>query len=96
MAVNVDPQKPAGFSNPILFWIGTLLVAGGVIAHLPMYWMGKNNGFHLADMPMDLSMWLGMAAIPAGIALAYVGFCPTGNCRAAPWPRRSRSPTTAR
>jgi putative MFS transporter len=58
------------------FWAGCLLVTLGVGLHLPMYWMGRHMGFHLAGMPMDAGMIWGMAAIIAGIGLAAFGLLP--------------------
>ena len=58
------------------FVAGCLLVTAGVLLHLPMYWMGRDDGFRLADMPMDAEMLWGMAAILAGSALAAWGLLP--------------------
>lgn len=58
------------------FVAGCLLVTAGVLLHLPMYWMGRNDGFRLVDMPMDAGMLWGMAAILAGSALAAWGLLP--------------------
>jgi len=76
MSVYSDFPRPAGFRHTALFWLGTVLVAIGVVTHLPMYWMGRANGFVLSGMEMDLSMMVGMALIPAGIAMAFVGLVP--------------------
>jgi len=46
-----------------------IAVTIGVVLHLPMFWMGRDSGFRLADMPMDAEMLWGMALIVAGIAL---------------------------
>jgi len=58
------------------FWLGCLTVTAGVVLHLPMYWMGRDMGFHLAGMPMDAGMMWGMALIIAGIGLAAFGLLP--------------------
>ena len=55
------------------FAVGCLLVTAGVLLHLPMYWMGRGDGFRLVDMPMDAEMLWGMAAILVGSALAAWG-----------------------
>ena len=60
----------------VAFLAGCLLVTAGVLLHLPMYWMGRNDGFRLVDMPMDAEMLWGMAAILAGSALAAWGLLP--------------------
>jgi putative MFS transporter len=44
--------------------------------HLPMFWMGKDNGFRLVDMPIDAEMIWGMAFIVVGIAVAGYGLLP--------------------
>lgn len=71
-------QRPGGvtFHHPLAFWTGALLVVGGVIAHLPMYFMGRNNGYRLAGMPMDRPMMVGMAAIVVGLAANLWGLFP--------------------
>lgn len=58
------------------FWLGCLLVTAGVLLHLPMYWMGRHMGFHLAGMAMDAGMMWGMALIVGGIGLAAFGMLP--------------------
>jgi putative MFS transporter len=58
------------------FAVGCLAVTGGVLLHLPMYWMGRGMGFRLADMPMDDGMWWGMLLILAGIVAAGYGLLP--------------------
>ncbi|HEY4069695.1 MAG TPA: MFS transporter [Burkholderiaceae bacterium] len=68
------------------FLCGCVAVSAGVALHLPMFWMGRNNGFRLADMPMDAAMGWGMALIVGGIAVAGYGLLPRA---AAPGPRPS-------
>jgi len=51
-------ERPSGiggvtFGHPAAFWTGVALVIGGVVAHLPMYLMGKDMGYRLAGMPME-------------------------------------------
>ncbi|HYC73901.1 MFS transporter [Brevundimonas sp.] len=58
------------------FWFGCLIVTAGVALHLPMYWMGRDMGFHLAGMAMDAGMWWGMALIVGGVALTAFGLLP--------------------
>jgi putative MFS transporter len=58
------------------FTVGCIAVTVGVVLLLPMFWMGRDSGFHLADMPMDASMWWGMALIVVGIAVAGYGLLP--------------------
>lgn len=58
------------------FWCGSLMVASGVALHLPMFWMGRYNHFHLAGMPMDNGMLAGMALIILGFAATAYGLLP--------------------
>ena len=58
------------------FAAGCVAVTAGVVLHLPMFWMGRDTGFRLADMPMDAAMLWGMALIVAGIAVAGYGLLP--------------------
>jgi putative MFS transporter len=58
------------------FVAGCMAVTSGVVLHLPMYWMGRDMGFHLADMPMADAMLWGMALIVAGLGVAGYGLLP--------------------
>ena len=58
------------------FIVGCVAVTAGVVMHLPMFWMGRFNHFHLAEMPMDGGMLWGMALIVGGIAVAGYGLLP--------------------
>ena len=58
------------------FISGCIAVTVGVLMHLPMFWMGRDNGFHLADMPMDAEMIWGMGLIIVGIVVAGYGLLP--------------------
>jgi len=58
------------------FVAGCIAVTIGVVLHLPMFWMGRDSGFRLADMPMDAEMLWGMALIVAGIVVAGYGLVP--------------------
>ncbi len=60
------------------FGLGCALVTVGVLLHLPMFMMGRMNGYHLAGMPMDNGMLAGMFTIIAGIAVAAYGLLPKG------------------
>lgn len=66
----------------LAFMLGCLAVAAGVVLHLPMYWMGRSNGFRLVDMPMDAGMLWGMAAILGGVVLAAWGLMPASRWKA--------------
>ena len=62
--------------SALAFWFGCLIVTAGVVLHVPMFLMGRSSHYHLAGMPMDRGMLLGMAAIVVGIALAAYGLLP--------------------
>src|SRR5665213_1872970 len=72
------------------FIAGCVAVTVGVVMHLPMFWMGRDNGFRLADMPMDAPMLWGMALIVAGIGVAAYGLLPK-RLRAGALSARDRS-----
>jgi putative MFS transporter len=52
------------------------MVTAGVLLHLPMFWMGRSMGFHLAGMPMGNDMLFGMFLIVAGVFVAAYGLLP--------------------
>ena len=60
----------------VAFVTGCVAVTAGVLLHLPMYWMGRDMGFHLAGMAMDAEMLWGMALIVAGLVFASYGLLP--------------------
>lgn len=64
------------FGHAAAFWIGVALVTGGVIAHLPMYLMGKDMGYKLVGMPMETPMKVGMVAILVGLVVSLYGLLP--------------------
>ncbi|HEY1801459.1 MAG TPA: MFS transporter [Terriglobales bacterium] len=66
----------ATWQKMIAFWIGSAMVATGVILHLPMFWMGRYTHFRLAGMPMGIGMYIGMALIILGVAAAAYGLLP--------------------
>jgi putative MFS transporter len=71
---------------PWAFGAGVLGVVAGVLLHLPMFLMGRMNGFNLAGMAMDPGMTFGMLLIVGGIFIAAYGLLPTdviGQARAA-------------
>ena len=64
------------FGNATAFWLGVVAVTAGVMLHLPMYLMGKADGYRLVGMPMDTSMRVGMAAIVLGLVASLYGLLP--------------------
>lgn len=75
----IPPQIPA---QPWLgdrrswFWIGRALIAAGVLLHLPMLAEAHSMNNRLVGMPIGPSMYVGMAAIIAGVPLACWGALP--------------------
>ncbi|HEX4668069.1 MAG TPA: MFS transporter [Chthoniobacterales bacterium] len=59
------------------FALGCIGVTIGVLLHVPMFWMGHNNGFVLYGMPMDPEMIFGMYLIIAGVIAAGYGLLPS-------------------
>lgn len=67
------------FASParaFAFWAGCLAVTIGVLLHVPMFWMGRTNHFHLAGMPMGTGMLVGMYLIVAGFIATGYGLMP--------------------
>ena len=60
------------------FIVGVISVTIGVLLHLPMVWMARDMGYHMAGMPMDDGMVAGMGLIVAGIGVAAYGLLPKG------------------
>ena len=58
------------------FWTGVVAVTTGVVLHLPMYLSARDAGFHLAGMPLNLPMVVGMALIVAGLGATIRGLIP--------------------
>src|ERR1700755_1946218 len=70
------PPLRAGRPHLWFFVAGCMAVTIGVLLHVPMFWMGRDMGFHLADMPMDAALVGVMGLIVAGIASACYGLLP--------------------
>ncbi|HEY6917318.1 MAG TPA: MFS transporter, partial [Allosphingosinicella sp.] len=64
-----------------LFWLGCLAIAVGVALHLPMFAESLAMGGHMAGMPMDPWMILGMALIGIGAPLSCYGALPKHRSR---------------
>jgi putative MFS transporter len=58
------------------FWAGCAAISAGVLLHLPMLVMAHRMGNHLAGMPMDAGMLVGMGLIMLGVPLACWGALP--------------------
>jgi putative MFS transporter len=77
------------------FSIGCVAVTIGVLLHLPMFWMGRFNGFQLSGMEMDAEMWWGMVLICAGIVIAAYGLLPRARAGIAEQRLRISAPEDA-
>ena len=69
------------FHHPVAFWSGTVAIAAGVCAHIPMFAAARDMHYRMAGMPIDSMMLVGMALILVGLAAAVYGIVPR---RAAP------------
>jgi putative MFS transporter len=58
------------------FALGVVGVTAGVLLHLPMFLMGRTMHFRLYGMPMGSEMYVGMATITLGVAIAAYGLLP--------------------
>jgi putative MFS transporter len=75
MATALRQDSIIGERAPI-FWGACAAIALGVVLHLPMLAMAHSMGNHLYGMPMDPSMWFGMALIILGVPSAIYGALP--------------------
>jgi MFS transporter, putative metabolite:H+ symporter len=71
------------FGNRIAFYVGCAAIAGGVLLHLPMFISSASMGFHLAGMPIDPEMVVGMGLIVLGLVAAVYGIWPSPEMRRA-------------
>jgi putative MFS transporter len=79
--VDGSRERSSGFGtvsygHAAAFWVGVALVTAGVVAHLPMYLMGKDMGYRLVGMPMETPMKIGMASILVGLVVSLYGLLP--------------------
>ncbi|CAA9231104.1 MAG: hypothetical protein AVDCRST_MAG10-1164 [uncultured Acidimicrobiales bacterium] len=65
------------FHHPAAFWLGSGAVTVGVLLHLPMYTGARDMGYHLAGMPVDGPMMVGMALVLVGLAATFYGLLPS-------------------
>jgi putative MFS transporter len=79
----------------LAFGAGSIAVTIGVLLHVPMFWMGHVNGFRLVGMPMDWDMWLGMALIVGGCAIAGWSLVPRRHVVESPHHLRVSAPEDA-
>ena len=69
-------DRGTAFAHPGVFWAGVVAVIAGVILHLPMYVQARDMGYHLAGMPLDAAMLVGMVLIVTGLAATIWGLIP--------------------
>ncbi|HTX95025.1 MAG TPA: MFS transporter [Mycobacterium sp.] len=60
----------------VTFWLGIAAVTTGVALHLPMYYRARAMGYHMAGMPLDRSMVIGMVSVVVGLAMTVFGLLP--------------------
>ena len=60
----------------VMFWLGIAAITAGVLLHLPMYFAAAGMGYHMAGMPVDVPMKVGMLLVLAGLAAAFAGLLP--------------------
>lgn len=76
MNERAEPKVSIVGERALYFWAGCAAISIGVLLHLPMLAMAHEMGNHLAGMPMDTSMYAGMALIAVGAPLACFGALP--------------------
>jgi putative MFS transporter len=69
-------SRAVRFHHPAAFAAGVILLATGVLMHLPEFVSMKPMGYQMVGMPMSSMMLSGMAAIVAGLALSAFGLLP--------------------
>jgi MFS transporter, putative metabolite:H+ symporter len=69
-------ERGTAFQHRGIYWAGVLAVVTGVVLHLPMYYEGRDIGFRLVGMPVDLAMIAGMLLIVIGLAATVWGVIP--------------------
>jgi putative MFS transporter len=74
--------RGTAFEHRGVYWAGVLAVTMGVILHLPMYYEGRDMGFRLVGMPVDLPMIAGMVLIVIGLAATVWGVIPRDHSHA--------------
>lgn len=68
-----DNARMLHFQRPLGFGFGCLLTCLGVLAHGPMFLMGRHTQGQVVGMPMTLDMGIGMALIPLGLTPPWLG-----------------------
>jgi putative MFS transporter len=63
-------------AHPAVFWLGSAAITAGLAFHLPMFIDAASMNYHLAGMPVDWRMFLGMALIGGGTLAGWYGLLP--------------------
>ena len=74
--MRAEPRESIVGERAPYFWAGCAAISIGVLLHFPMLAMAHQMGNHLAGMPMDMTMHVGMALIAIGAPLACYGALP--------------------
>ena len=61
------------YHHPVAFWVGTIAVSVGVLAHVPEFVGARAMGYRMFGMPMSTLMLGGMTAIVIGLVLTTYG-----------------------
>ncbi|MBF6329487.1 MFS transporter [Nocardia transvalensis] len=76
----LDVSRPSDTTTNLrhrwAFWVGLAATTVGTLLHLPMYFMARDMGYHMAGMPMDGPMIAGMVLIVIGLAVTTYGLFP--------------------
>ncbi len=65
------------FTHPAAFAVGVVLLAAGVMMHVPDFLSMSSMDYRMVGMPMSPMMLTGMAAIVGGLALSTYGLVPS-------------------
>src|SRR5689334_23426975 len=82
--MSINPPALSDRAHPAYFWLGSAAVTLGVAFHLPMFVEARTMNFHLAGMPVDWRMLVGMALIGGGTAAGWYGLLPEATRRELP------------
>ena len=74
--MSAQPKESIVGERGPYFWTGCAAITVGVVLHLPMLAMAHTMDNHLAGMPMDMGMYVGIVLIAVGAALACFGALP--------------------
>src|ERR1700732_931550 len=95
--MSINPPALRDRAHPAYFWLGSAAVTLGVVFHLPMFVAARSMNFHLAGMPVDWRMLMGVALIGGGTAAGWYGLLPAAVADGVPrtLPAELRAPSLA-